>query len=76
MAIRARDIYQGRRKKMHSPARIIALVLLVTVVILTSLFYLLRSMCEYDSEGNATIVFPFSQSKDEKPDEVQKDGEK
>ena len=71
MAIRARDIYKGHQKKMRSPFRAVVIVLLILVILAVSLFYILLSFCVYDSEGNATIVFPFSQKAKEDPNSPQ-----
>ena len=60
MAIRSRDIYEGRKKK-RSRKGIIAAVALAVLVGAVLLFYGLRSLCVYDEAGNARIVWPFSQ---------------
>ncbi|PKM74331.1 MAG: hypothetical protein CVU91_00230 [Firmicutes bacterium HGW-Firmicutes-16] len=58
MAIRAKDIYQGRKKSRSRGGVIIAIVLvLLTAAVL--IFYGLRNYAVYDESGNATIVLPF-----------------
>lgn len=61
MAIRAKDIYQGRKKRGGKLRRILLTVVLVFAVLI-ALFYALRACCVYDKDGNATIVLPFSDS--------------
>ena len=58
MAIRAKDIYQGR-KKSHSRAGVIITVVLVLITAALLLFYGLRHYAVYDESGNATIVLPW-----------------
>ena len=59
MAIRAKDIYQGRKKSRSHISAVIA-VILAALVLAVLLFYGLRSYCVYDENGNATLVLPFS----------------
>ncbi len=59
MAIRAKDIYQGR-KKSRSRAGVIILIVLAVLIAAILLFYGLRQYAVYDENGNATIVLPFS----------------
>lgn len=59
-AIRARDIYQGR-KKARFRGGIAALIILGLILLAVLLFYGLRSYAVYDEAGNARIVLPFSQ---------------
>lgn len=59
MAIRAKDIYQGR-KKSHSRAGVIITVILAVLIAVILIFYGLRNYAVYDENGNATIVLPFS----------------
>lgn len=59
MAIRAKDIYQGR-KKSRSHAGVIVAVILALIVGAILLFYGLREYAVYDENGNATIVLPWS----------------
>lgn len=58
MAIKAKDIYQGR-KKSHSRAGVIITVILALIVAAVLLFYGLRHYAVYDEGGNATIVLPW-----------------
>jgi len=58
MAIKAKDIYQGR-KKTHSRAGVIITVILALIVAAVLLFYGLRHYAVYDESGNATIVLPW-----------------
>ena len=60
MAIRAKDIYQGRKKSRFRFGIVIAVVLCVLVAAIL-IFYGLRSYCVYDENGNATLILPFSQ---------------
>lgn len=60
MAIRSRDIYEGRKKKRSGKGLIVSLVL-GFLILAVLLFYGLRSLCVYDDLGNARIVWPFSQ---------------
>lgn len=60
MAIRAKDVYQGRKKSRFRFGVVIAIVLCVLVAIILA-FYGLRSYCVYDENGNATLILPFSQ---------------
>ena len=60
MAIRARDIYEGR-KKSRGHIGVIITVILVLLTIAVLIFYGLREYAVYDENGNATIVFPWSQ---------------
>lgn len=59
-AIRARDIYQGR-KKARFRGGIAASIILGILLLAILLFYGLRSYAVYDEAGNAKIVLPFSQ---------------
>ena len=59
-AIRARDIYQGR-KKARFRGGIAALAILGILLLAILVFYGLRSFAVYDEAGNARIVLPFSQ---------------
>lgn len=63
MAIKAKDIYQGR-KKSRSHVSIIIAVILAVIVSVILIFYWLRSYCVYDENGNATLILPFSQKAD------------
>ena len=63
MAIRAKDIYDGRKKSRGHVGLIIALILAVFVVAIL-IFYGLREYAVYDENGNATIVLPWSQKAD------------
>ena len=72
MAIRSRDIYEGRKKRRSRKGVIIAVVLAVFIGTI-SIFYGLRSLCVYDDEGNARIVWPFSQ--EAKEIKAQEDGQ-
>ncbi len=58
MAIRAKDIYQGRKKSRSRVGIAITVVLAVLAVVIL-LFYGLRHYAVYDESGNATIVLPF-----------------
>ena len=60
MAIKAKDIYQGRKKRGGRAGRIVLIVLAVLAVLI-GIFYALRACCVYDADGNATIVLPFSE---------------
>lgn len=62
--IRARDIYQGRKKRQFRGPAIFASVLGLFLLALL-VFYGMRSFAVYDEEGNATIVLPFSQKSEE-----------
>ncbi len=59
-AIRARDIYQGR-KKTRFRGGIAAAIILGILLLAILVFYGLRSYAVYDEAGNARIVLPFSQ---------------
>lgn len=60
MAIRAKDIYDGRKKsRFHLGMTIIVVLAVVVAVVL--IFYWLRGYAVYDENGNATIVMPWSQ---------------
>jgi len=60
MAIRAKDIYDGRKKsRFHVGVTITVILALIVVAIL--IFYGLRKCAVYDENGNATIVMPWSQ---------------
>lgn len=59
-AIRAKDIYQGR-KKARFRGGIVAAIILGILALAILLFYGLRSYAVYDEAGNARIVLPFSQ---------------
>ena len=61
MAIRAKDVYQGSKKR-GSRAGHIVLIILIVLAVLIGVFYALRACCVYDKDGNATIVLPFSDS--------------
>ena len=79
MAIRAKDIYDGRKKsRFHLGITITVILAVVVAVVLV--FYWLRGYAVYDENGNATIVMPWSQkvatespaaSSDENPAESQ-----
>lgn len=58
MAIRAKDIYQGRNKS-HSRAGVIIAIVLALIAAALLLFYGLRHYAVYDESGNATIVLPW-----------------
>ncbi len=60
MAIKPKDIYDGRKKK-RSLSTIIILIIIGLLALTLLLFYGLRNRCVYDDEGNAHIVFPFTQ---------------
>lgn len=69
MAIRAKDIYEGR-KKSRGHVGVIITVILALVVAAILIFYGLREYAVYDENGNATIVLPWSQkAEDETPNE-------
>ena len=59
MAIRAKDIYEGR-KKSRSHIGVIITVILAVLVVAVLIFYGLRNFCVYDENGNATLVLAFS----------------
>jgi hypothetical protein len=59
MAIRAKDIYQGRKKSRSHIGVVIAVIFAVLVLAVLA-FYGLRNYCVYDENGNATLVLPFS----------------
>lgn len=60
MAIRSKDIYDGRKKsRFHFGVTIIVILAVIVVAIL--IFYWLRGYAVYDENGNATIVMPWSQ---------------
>ena len=60
MAIRARDIYEGRKKnRVH--AGVIFTVVLALIIAAILIFYGLRKYAVYDENGNATIILPWSQ---------------
>ncbi|NLW65650.1 MAG: hypothetical protein GXY26_05415 [Clostridiales bacterium] len=61
MAIKPKDVYQGRRKA-GKPGRIIAWTAAALFVLAIALFFGLRHFAVYDEYGNATVVLPFSQS--------------
>ncbi|MEA4895681.1 MAG: hypothetical protein VB064_10520 [Oscillospiraceae bacterium] len=63
MAIRPKDIYQGR-KKSRSRAGVIIVVILAVLTALVLIFYGLRNYAVYDENGNATIILPFSHETD------------
>ena len=50
MAIRAKDIYQGRKKSRSHTGLIISIILAVLVVAVL-IFYGLRNYCVYDENG-------------------------
>ncbi|MFB0920183.1 MAG: hypothetical protein QMB62_04785 [Oscillospiraceae bacterium] len=58
MAIRAKDIYQGR-KKSRSRAGVAIIIVLAVLTAAILIFYGLRHYAVYDENGNATIVLPF-----------------
>lgn len=60
MAIKSRDIYDGRKKRgfRFGVAAFIILAVLIAAILV---FYWLRSCCVYDEDGNATLILPFSQ---------------
>ena len=59
MAIRAKDIYEGRKKsRFHLGVIITVLVVLITAAVL--FFYGVRQYAVYDESGNATIVWPWA----------------
>ena len=64
MAIRPKDIYQGRKKSRSRGGVIIAIVLALIVGAIL-LFYGLRQYAVYDESGNATIVFPWSRNEED-----------
>lgn len=59
MAIRAKDIYEGRKKSRFHLGVIIT-VLLALIVAAVLLFYGVRQYAVYDDSGNATIVWPWA----------------
>ena len=60
MAIRAKDIYDGRKKsRFHFGITITVILAVIVAAIL--IFYWLRGYAVYDENGNATIVMPWSQ---------------
>lgn len=59
MAIKPKDIYDGRKKK-RSWGTITAVSVIVLIALVIGLFYGLRARCIYDEDGNARIVFPFT----------------
>ncbi len=61
MAIRAKDVYQGQKKRGSRAGRI-TLIVLAVLAVLIGVFYALRACCVYDADGNATIVLPFSEN--------------
>lgn len=63
MAIRAKDIYEGRRKS-RSHIGVIITVILALIVAAILIFYGLKKYAVYDENGNATIVLPWSQKAD------------
>ena len=63
MAIRAKDIYEGR-KKSRSHIGVIITVILALIVAALLIFYGLKKYAVYDENGNATIVMPWSQKAD------------
>lgn len=68
MAIKPKDVYDGRKKK-RSLSTIIILIFIGLITLTFLLFYGLRSRCVYDDEGNAHIVFPFTQEAKELKEE-------
>lgn len=60
MAIRAKDIYDGRKKSRFHLGMTITVILAVVVAVVL-IFYWLRGYAVYDENGNATIVMPWSQ---------------
>ena len=65
MAIRAKDIYQGRKKSRFRFGIVIAVILAIVAAVIL-IFYGLRSYCVYDENGNATLILPFSQKAEDK----------
>jgi len=66
MAIRAKDIYEGRKKsRFHLGVIITVLLALIAAAVL--FFYGVRQYAVYDESGNATIVWPWAKD-DETPD--------
>ncbi|MBP8639749.1 MAG: hypothetical protein KBI01_02440 [Oscillospiraceae bacterium] len=59
MAIRAKDIYEGRKKSRGHVGVIVAVILTLIAVVVFA-FYGLREYAVYDENGNATIVLPWS----------------
>lgn len=59
MAIKAKDIYRGR-KKSNAGKWIIMEIVIAIILLVIGTFYLLRSFAVYDNEGNATIIFPWT----------------
>lgn len=60
MAIRAKDIYEGR-KKSHGHVGVVIIIILALLATAILIFYGLREYAVYDENGNATIVLPWSQ---------------
>ncbi|NLH01338.1 MAG: hypothetical protein GX488_05480 [Clostridiales bacterium] len=63
MAIKARDIYDGR-KKSRFRLGIVILVIFALLVAAILVFYWLRSYAVYDENGNATLILPFSEKEE------------
>ena len=59
MAIRSKDIYEGRKKSRGHIGMIIT-VILALIAVAVFAFYGLREYAVYDENGNATIVLPWS----------------
>lgn len=71
MAIKAKDIYDGRKKSRFRGGAIIT-VILALIVAAILIFYGLRQYAVYDENGNATLILPFSQKEtSEIPEESQ-----
>lgn len=72
-AIRARDIYQGR-KKARFRGGVLAAIVLGLLLLALSVFYGLRHYAVYDEAGNATIILPFFQKGEAEPETPAADG--
>lgn len=64
MAIKPKDIYDGRKKK-RSRSGVVVFVVLCIIAVAILLFYGLRNYCVYDENGNATLILPFSQKNED-----------
>lgn len=60
MAVRPKDIYEGR-KKSRTTAKMLICCALLLLALVVGLFFGLRRYCVYDENGDATLVLPFSQ---------------
>jgi hypothetical protein len=69
MAIRPKDIYRGG-KKSRARAGAVILVILAVLTAAVLLFYWLRQYAVYDENGNATLIPPFSQKRDNGGDRI------